>query len=68
MKILIIIGIVLITVLTILNRIYIKHYTKIQREGLEKLQMSLWGYVGEPSEKKKKELYQKYLKVHHSIV
>ena len=68
MKVLIAIGIVLITILTVLNRIYIKKYKNIQKEKLKGYQMSLWGYVGEPSSNKKKELYQKYLKVHNSII
>lgn len=68
MKILIVVGIVIITILTILNKIYIKKYKEIQKENLEDLQLSLWGYVGEPSEEKKDELYQKYLKVHNSMM
>lgn len=68
MKILTIIGIILTIILIVLNRIYIKNYKKIQKENLENLQMKLWGYSGELSEEKKKELYQKYLKVHNSMI
>ena len=63
MKILIILGIIILFFLFVFNRLYIKRYTQMEKEKLEKIQMQLWGYVGEPSENKKRELYEKYLKV-----
>ena len=63
MKILLIFGLILLITLLVLNRIYIKRYTHREKEKLAKIQMQLWGYVGEPSENKKRELYKKYLNV-----
>ena len=53
-------------ILFVCNRIYIFKNKKNKRENLKEIQLSLWGYIGEPDNKKRKELYEKYLEVYGS--
>ena len=59
---------VLLFVLFVLNRVYLNRNKKIEKERLEKVQLHLFGYVGECDEGKKEELYNKYLEVNNKLV
>lgn len=66
MKIVIFIMLILLVSLFTIKWIYIRRIKKLNAQKLKELQMSLWGYIGEPDNKKRKELYEKYLDVYGS--